>query len=92
MSDGGFPVPKVTRVEYLTYASNGERLVRVTSDTIASLIKNYAVNAKSWVLRTNIELTAGMKEFWTPHGRVRVESIVSERKCFELREGDKNEE
>lgn len=86
MSDGEFPVPKVTRVEYLTYGGNGERLVETTSDTIAQLIKNYAVNAKSWVLRTNIEFTAGMKEFWTPHGRVRVESVVSERKCFELRE------
>jgi len=86
VSDGEFPVPKVTRVEYLTYAGNGERLVRVTSDAIAQLIKNYAVRAKSWVLRTNIEFTSGMTEFWTPHGRVRVESVVSERKCFELTE------
>lgn len=85
MSDE-FPVPKVTRVEYLTYAANGERLVRLTSDAIASLIKNYAVQAKGWVLRTNIEFASGMTEFWTPHGRVRVESVVSKRKCFELRE------
>lgn len=79
-------MPRLTRVEYLTYANNGDRLVRLTNDAIASLIKNFAIKAKSWVLRTNIEHTAGLKEFWTPHGLVRVESVVSERKCFELRE------
>lgn len=70
-----------------TREGNERRFVEVTSDAIANLIRHYAVRAKEWEVRANIEMTCGMKEFWTPHGRVRVESVVSDYKCFELREG-----
>lgn len=65
---------------------NQQRFVRFVSDAIARFIQTYAVSAKTWEVRANIEMTCGAKEFWTSHGRVRVESVVSERKCFELTE------
>ena len=62
-----------------------DRFMDFVAQAVGQLEKNYGTRS-SYIVRASAEMTCGVTELTLVCGEVRVESVLGNKKCFEIRE------